>query len=133
MTQNEFSYKKVLQNVVLVEKPMKNPIQPGWFEVSYSGRNVVYRYGDPTPNMIKREQQEELNNNLHYNAVKVFDKMVASWEAYEQLYDELNGENAYADKYRLPPVYNFDDDDDDDQLASDSDEELEELLEAIDS
>lgn len=129
MSTIESSYSKIVKNVVAVEKPKKNPIQSGWVQVSFNNNNqIIYNYGDPTPNMIKRSKQEEINNNFHINATKVFDKMIDKWTDYENLYDEINGENAYAEKYRLPPVYN-EDDDEDDENEEDNDDEINNILE----
>lgn len=58
-------------------------------------------------------------NNLMYTAIE---EMKQCRIKYEQQYDDINGDGAFADKYRLPPVY------DDEYELDDSDYESEGVL-----
>jgi len=110
-SKNEVStkFKDILKNVIEEEKPKENPIPPGWVRLSLVNRQTVIEYGPPTPWMIKQQQKEELQKQLeddpNYIMFQAIEAMKKNWERHEREYDEINGEGAYAERFRLPPVY----------------------------
>jgi hypothetical protein len=79
--------------------------------------------------MIKQEKLEELEkqqeDDPNYIMFKVVEAMKKSWDLYEREYDAINGEGAYAEKFRLPPVYGpeYDTETEEDESEYDEDEQ----------
>lgn len=130
---NSVSFKKVLTNIVKVEKP-KIKVKSGWTNVSFKDGKIVYEHGKPTKRMLRRQKQEELNEDFQHNVNIMINKMLNRWKQYEVDYDEMNGPNSYADKYRLPSVYESDaeDDEDDDEYGDEYDDiDLNDVLDKV--
>jgi hypothetical protein len=102
-------FKDILKNVIKEEKPKENPIPPGLVRLSLINRQIVIEHGPPTPWMIKQQQKEELQKQLeddpNYIMFQAIEAMKKNWERYEKDYDELHEEGAYAERFRLSPVY----------------------------
>lgn len=122
-------FKDILKNVVEEEKPKENPIPPGWVRLSLVNRQTLIEYGPPTPWMIKQQQKEALQKQLvddpNYIMFQAIELMKKNWERYEHEYDEINGEGAYAERFRLPPVYGpeYDTDTEDDTEEDEAEDE----------
>jgi hypothetical protein len=104
------NFKDILTNIIEDEKPKDNPIPPGWARLSLNkNRQTVIEYGPKTAWMIKQEQKEqfekEQEDDPNYIMFHAIESMKKNWERYEREYDELHGEGAYAERFRLPPVY----------------------------
>ena len=103
------NFKDILTNVIEDEKPKVNPIPPGWVQLSLVNKKTVIEYGPKTSWMIKQEKEEEIQNQLYedpnYIMFEAIEQMKKSWDRYEKEYDELHGEGAYTERFRLPPVY----------------------------
>lgn len=104
------NFKDILTNVIEDEKPKGNPIPPGWARLSLNkNRKTVIEYGPKTAWMIKQEQKEQLEkeqeDDPNYIMFHAIEAMKKNWERYEREYDELYGEGAYSERFRLPPVY----------------------------
>jgi hypothetical protein len=103
------NFKDILTNVIEDEKPKVNPIPPGWLQLSSVNGKTVFDYGPKTAWMIKQEKQEELEAQLdedpNYIMFQAIEQMKKNWDRYERNYDSINGEGAYAERFRLPPVY----------------------------
>ena len=44
-------------------------------------------------------------NDINYNVCNVIENLQRSYEENEKVYDSINGEGAYAERFRLSPVY----------------------------
>ena len=66
---------------------------------------IIWKYGPPTEYTIKLKKQEKLENNINYCMNKAIETMKVRWDKYEKEYDKIYGEGAYAEKYRLFPIY----------------------------
>jgi|688.fasta_scaffold775568_1 hypothetical protein len=98
-------FKDILNNVIQDDKPKTKPILPGWTQLSRINGKTVIENGPKTTFMIKQEQKENLENDLNYIMFQAVEEMKKRWESYESYYDSIHGEGAYADSFRLPPVY----------------------------
>ena len=114
------NFKQILTNVVEVQKPKKNPIPPGWVSITMSNNNIVYENEQLTPFLIKHQKQEQIQiekeNDINYSMNIAINSMRKIWDRYENEYNEIHGEGAYEEKFRLSPVYASD-------YYSESDEE----------
>jgi hypothetical protein len=123
-------FKDILKNVIEEEvKPKNDVIPPGWARLTLVNRKTVIEYGEPTKWMIKQQKQEELekqqDEDPNYIMFHAIESMKKNWDRYEREYNEIHGEGAYDERFRLPPVYGPDydteseteteDDDDDDE------------------
>ena len=57
---------------------------------------------------------------------KAIETMKHNWEQYEREYNDANGENSYAEKFILPPVYDSTTEDED---IDDNEEDITDKLE----
>ena len=133
ISNNSLSFKKVVTNVIKVEKP-KIKVKPGWTNVSFKDGKIVYEHGKPTKRMLRRQKQEELNEDFQRNVNIMINKMLDRWKQYEADYNEMNGTNSYADKYRLPSVYESEEeyeDDDEDEDCEYDEIDLHDLLDKV--
>jgi hypothetical protein len=76
---------------------LKKIITPGWVEITKTRNKIVREYGEPTIFMIE--------NDLNYKMSIVIQNMNKCWDRFEREYDEINGDGAYENRYRLPAVY----------------------------
>lgn len=122
------NFKQILTNVIEVQKPKKNPIPPGWVSISMINGNPVYQNGALTPFLIKQQKQEELQiereNDLNYSMNMAINSMSKNWNRYENEYNEIHGEGAYEERFRLSPVYGpeYDTESEDESVEEESDE-----------
>jgi hypothetical protein len=115
-------YKDILKNVIVDDTPVKKVITPGWVEITKKGNNIVYEYGEPTFFMLKQQFEENLENDLNYQMNTIIQNMKKCWDRYEREYDEVNGEGAYEERFRLPPVYTEEYDTDSNEEETDDDD-----------
>ena len=117
--ESNIKFKDILTNNV-VENNVKTdiPIRSGWVRLTgVKGKRTIVEYGPPTIREIKE-------NNPNYIMFNAIDNMKKKWEHYEHDYNFINGENSYADKFRLSPLYNSDDletESDEDSFTNDKD------------
>jgi len=122
------NFKQILTNVVEVQKPKKNPITPGWVSITMINGNIVYENGPLTPFLIKQQKQEELQiereNDLNYSMNMAINSMRKNWDRYENEYNEIHGEGAYEERFRLSPVYGpeYDTESEEESVEEESDE-----------
>jgi len=119
-------YKDILKNVIVDNTPVKKVITPGWVEITKKGNNIVYEYGEPTFFMLKQQFEENLENDLNYQMNTIIQNMKKCWDRYEREYDEVNGEGAYEERFRLPPVYTEEYDTDSNEEETDDDNDIKE-------
>ena len=97
------------KTVVEDEKPNVNTIPAGWAKLTFVNRKTVIEYGQKTDWMIKREKQEEIQTQLeedpNYIMFQAIEQMKHNLDSYERNYDSIQGEGAYAERFRLYPVY----------------------------
>jgi hypothetical protein len=101
-------FKDILNNVVETDiKPVV--VKPGWVKIS-----DTIEYG--TPVVLPKIVQPTDNDNM-YLAIEI---MQRKWNAHTALYDEMNGENSYANKFKLPPIYDSETDEEKDDKQQDN-------------
>ena len=98
-------YKDILINVIKYDTLNANLIPPGWTEITRLNGKTVFKHGPLTLRQQKQEKQKELENDQNYRIVQMFDSLKKNWELNEKIYNSINGEGAYAEKFRLSPVY----------------------------
>jgi hypothetical protein len=108
-SQSLTNFKDILSTIV-EDNPLQeqnNTIAPGWAKISRINNKTVIEYGPSTPRMIIQQQLEEkqCEDEPNYIMFKAINKMKHNWELHEKMYDLINGEGSYIDKFRLPPVY----------------------------
>ena len=126
------NFKDIFNNVVNpVETGKKNPIPPGWLQLSLNkNRQTVIECGPKTAWMIKQEQKEKLEkeqeDDPNYIMFHAIEAMKNNWERYEREYDEYHGDGAYAERFRLSPVYGpeYDTESEEEEEEEDSEDEL---------
>lgn len=124
------NFKDIFNNVVsTVETEKKNPIPPGWLQLSLNkNRQTVIECGPKTAWMIKQEQKEKLEkeqeDDPNYIMFHAIEAMKKNWERYEREYDEYHGDGAYAERFRLSPVYGPEYDTESDEEEEDSEDDL---------
>ena len=98
-------FKDILNNVIETDTKLV-VVKPGWVKISETNRKTAIEYGTPVvlPQMVKPTD----NDNM-YLAIET---MQRKWNAHTALYDEINGDNSYADRFKLPPIYDSDLDED---------------------
>jgi hypothetical protein len=134
--EHSIKFKEILINITINDNdnntPDKNKITPGWVEIKKVGKEIVYEYGKQTFSNIKQQYQEEqqdqkeqqdqedLENDINFQMNEAIERMKECWDRYEREYDDLHGEGAYAEKFRLPLVYGIDYDTSSNDTESDS-------------
>jgi len=98
-------FKDMLINVINNNNPDGNHIPTGWAILSRVNGKTVIKHGDITELRIRQQKQEELCNDPNYIMFQAIETMKQRWELHEIVYDSINGEDAYAGRFRLPPVY----------------------------
>jgi len=91
-----------LENENIVKK---NPIKPGWVEISRVNRKTIFEEGPPSDYSIKLEELQILENDPHYIMNKAVNLMMICWNRHIHEYNNIHGEGEYEAKYILPPVY----------------------------
>jgi hypothetical protein len=103
------NFKEILTTVVEDENPKVNIIPAGWAKLTPINGKTVIEYGQKTAWMIKREKREEIQTQLeedpNYIMFQAIEQMKHNLDLYERNYDSIHGEGAYAEKFRLYPVY----------------------------
>jgi hypothetical protein len=121
-------FKDILTNIIEEEKPKENTIPPGWVQLSSVNGKTLIEYGPKTAWMIRQEKLEELEkqqeDDPNYIMFKAVEAMKKSWYLFEREYDAINGEGAYAERFRLPPVYGPEYDTEEEVESSDDDNEV---------
>ena len=118
-------FKDILTNDIVDDTPVKKIITPGWVEITKKQNKIVCEYGEPTIFMIKQKIEENLENDLNYKMSTIIQNMKKCWDRYEREYDEVNGEGAYEERYRLPAVYT-EEYDTSSEYETDNDDEMQE-------
>ena len=90
------NFKDALNNAIEPEENNSTIIEPGWVKIS----DKKMEYGSSVT-LLPTTTPENLNDNM-YNAIEI---MTRKWIAHTNLYDDLHGYLAYANKFKLPPVY----------------------------
>jgi hypothetical protein len=116
---------KSLVNKIEVEEPIIETtfIKPGSVVLKYENNKIVSQRGQLT----KWEKQKEIETfyelSSHYIMTNAIYKMEELWDLYERVYDSINGEGTYNEKFRIEPIYNSDYEEDDED--EDEDEDIE--------
>ena len=97
------NFKDALNNAIEPEANNSTIIEPGWVKIS----DKKIEYGSSVT--LPTTTPENLNDNM-YNAIEI---MTRKWTAHTNLYDDLHGHLAYANKFKLQPVYDNSDEEED--------------------
>jgi len=125
----ETKFKDVVNQVIKVEKTTNvNTVKPGHIRIMDENGNPVFERGPLSKWEKKQLELEEYQKTPHYIMTTAINKMQTFWDLDEKLYDYLNGEGAYKEKYCLPPVYDSDEynSDSEDYDSNDYDSDLDE-------
>ena len=105
-------------NTILIDKIIEEKImlEPGWISIEYDikSKTKTFTYGSKTENMIKKEEQIALEDNLNYRVDRMIDKITETRKKHIQYYETMYGDDTYTDLY----LYSYKD-------IIDSDEEYE--------
>ncbi len=122
------NFKDVLNQVVIIEKPViTNTVKPGHIKLMDTNGNPVFERGPLTDWEKEQIEKEEYQKTPYYIMNTAINKMQTFWDLDERLYDYLNGEGAYKEKYCLPPVYDSDEYDSDSEDYDCNDYDSDEL------
>lgn len=102
-------------NTILTDKIIEEDkiiLEPGWISIKYDvfTKTKIYTYGNKTENMIKREQQNVLENDLNYRIDLMIDKIMESRKKNIEYYETIYGDDTYADLYFYSCKDNIDSD-----------------------
>lgn len=98
------NFKDAVKNQIIPEIVDETKIiKPGWVKLSMlKSKNIILKEQGPlTKTQIALKRQEELDNDINYCINQEIEKMKHRWNKYKEEYDELNGEGAYDEKYKL--------------------------------
>jgi hypothetical protein len=101
---NMSGFKDILNNIIEDTTEKTKKIPPGWIQISMVDRKVVIENGEPTLSMINTEEQED-NININYNMNIIVDAIKRNYEENERVYDSINGEGSYSERFKLQSVY----------------------------
>lgn len=104
----KYNFKNILTNVVQDDAETKKVISPGWTEITYNKQKIHFEHGEQTSLMIKIHNAEKYKTNINYMMNETILQMKQKWDEYEDNYDDLYGEGAYDQTFRLPPIFNED-------------------------
>ena len=126
------SSKMDFKNIVNKEEPeesliQKNIIKPGTVVLKYENNKIISEYGELTSWEKQQENKLLYRETPYYIMTKAINTMEEYWNTYESIYDLMNGQYAYKDKYSMEPIYgteyNIDEVDTDTDLDSNLDED----------
>jgi len=119
------NFKDILNNTEETTENINKNL-PGWIKLSMINKKVVIENGPPSPYMVKLKNQEELQslqeNDFHYNTCKVIEILEKKYEENKEIYDSINGEGAYYERFRLSPVYGSEYDTESDYYSENNDD-----------
>uniref|UniRef100_A0A6C0IA30 Uncharacterized protein n=1 Tax=viral metagenome TaxID=1070528 RepID=A0A6C0IA30_9ZZZZ len=120
------SYSKAIKHenaVVVVEEDkdelIRKSVKPGWISIfkNKSGKTEMV-YG---PKTDEEKQKDFEKSSMKYQMYLAITRMEERWKREKQHYDDMNGPNAFNERYGYRPTY----DSDDDNLDDSSDSEYE--------
>ena len=102
-------YKDILSNVIKDNTQNENSISPGWTEITHLNGKSFFKHGPPTLKQQKLDNQKELENqrenNPNYIMLKLNEILNKNWDLNEKIYNSINGEGAYVERFILPYIY----------------------------
>lgn len=117
-TDSVLDFKSVVNKI---EEPIIEPtfIKPGTIILKYENNKIIYQRGPLT----KWEKQQEIEyvyqTTPHYIMTNAICKMEENWNLHERIYDSINGEGSYNEKFNVEPIYNSDYEEDDEEDSVD--------------
>lgn len=109
------NYKKVVTNNLDNNKFIEDKLPQGWIGLRGNRRNIINK---------KTETILEEPNKI---MAKIIDKLDSNSLRYKSLFEEINGEGSYDERYYLSPVFDETDDESDEE-SSINDEIVDELI-----
>jgi hypothetical protein len=91
-------------NTTVVEEEFTG-LKPGWMEMYKSDGKIAINYGDLTPNEIRRNELNAIEENPSFIMNKTINFVMRNREKHIYYYDLLNGDGSYNEKYVMSPVY----------------------------
>ncbi len=114
-TNSVINYKKVVTNNLDNNKLIADKLPQGWIGLHGNRRNIINK---------KTETILEEPNKI---MAKIVDKLDSNSLRYKSLFEEINGEGSYDERYYLSPVFDETDDESDEE-SSINDEIVDELI-----
>jgi len=115
---------KSLINKKEVEVPIveTNIIKPGTIILSYEKNKIIAERGQLTEWETQKMKELFYKSTPHYIMTNAIYKMEEFWELHENVYDEINGEGSYNEKFNMEPIYNsdYEDDSEEDDIEDES-------------
>lgn len=108
------NFKDVLNNKESNDNTTSKPstcLEDGYMEIFIDDKgNTVYKYGNPTPYIIKQQIRNKLKNTPNYIMEQIISELNKNTQKYIDIYDSIHGEGAYDEKYQsiLSQDYNYD-------------------------
>ena len=104
-----------LQSVNPISKPTQN-------NLDYEGLIETYKNNIQTKKeiikskeipkgwiILSKDNKDKDENKEEYKLInETFDKMIDNWNKKENEYNEIYGDDMYAEKFRLQPIYGYD-------------------------
>lgn len=100
----EKTFTDVLNTIKISEDDNQDKIKPGWVVISKNKETNAneFLYGEMTPYQIKVQEYE---NDISHMMSCIEFELNRIWNKNKDIYDSINGEGSYEEKFYLPPVY----------------------------
>ena len=93
-------FKDILSTMIQDETNIIDKVSPGWVKINLDRGKYVYEYGPTKLPTIKIDKTYLFN--------KTFAKIQQNWLLHEKIYDSIHGEGIYAERFKLPFIYESD-------------------------
>lgn len=100
----EKKFTDVLNTINIIQDDNQDEIKPGWVVISKNKETNTqeFIYGEMTPYQSKIQERE---NDISYIMNSIDIELNRLWNKNIALYDSINGEGSYEERFYLPPVY----------------------------
>jgi hypothetical protein len=100
----EKTFTDVVNTINIIEDDNSDKIKPGWIIISKNKETNTqeFHYGETTSYQLKLQERE---NDISYMMSCIESELNRLWNKNIAIYDSINGEGSYEERFYLPPVY----------------------------
>jgi len=101
---NEKKFSDIVKTINIIEEDNSNIIRPGWIIIAKNKENGKIEVTNGEMTKFQKKQQET-SQNISYIMRQIYITLNEIWDRNISVYDAINGEGAYEERFYLPPVY----------------------------
>lgn len=121
---NEKKFSDIVKTINTIEEDNSDIIRPGWITITKNKENGKIEVINGEITEFQRKQ-EELSQNMSHIMRQIDIALNEIWDRNIAVYDAINGEGAYEERFYLPPVYDdFEDYGEDDEMDESNNNEF---------